>query len=92
MPIPAIELGYFTARTGLRGASTVRSCQEIHCAFNAHLYPKFERSSLENARNTPVYLRIFTLRTSKFRANLSGNCTVYFLTVPKQPTSKVRMD
>jgi hypothetical protein len=43
---------------------------------------RFERSSLENARNPPVYLRIFSLRTPKFRANLSGKCTVYFLTAP----------
>jgi IS30 family transposase len=42
-----------------------------------------ERSSLENARNTPVYLRIFSLRMSKFRANLNVKCTVYFWTAPK---------
>jgi hypothetical protein len=61
----------------------LRSCPEINYAFKAHLYPTFERSSLENARNTPVCLRIFSLRTSKFRANLSVKCTVYFWTAPK---------
>jgi len=52
----------------------LKSYPEINCPYNAHLYPTFERSSLDNARHTPVYLRIFSFRTSKFVAlNIGGS-------------------
>jgi hypothetical protein len=70
-----------------REIPTLRRCPEINYARTAHVYPTLERSSLENARDTTVYLPIFSLRTCNFRANLSGTCIVYFWTAPKEQRS-----